>query len=168
VDTEALFLQINNDYKNSIKRICFSYEKNEAIANELFQEIMVAIWQSLSSFKGDSSIKTWVYRVAYNKSITHVGKEARRKEYTSLEDIEGSIEDRISNDQVEDRNLIEFIQTIINKLDPIDKEIFTLYLEGEKQKEIALISGLAETSISTKISRIKKIILDITKGDQNE
>ncbi|MCO4792388.1 MAG: RNA polymerase sigma factor [Bacteriovoracaceae bacterium] len=163
---EERFNQINNEFSKALKRICASYEHNEQKSLELYQDVMMAIWQSLPNFKDESTLKTWVYRIAYNKSITHVSKEAKsnKLEFNSLEDLEVSVE----SNQVENQDQLKVIQGILMKLDPIDREVFVLYLEGEKQSDISSITGLSESNISTKVSRIKKIISSVFRRMDNE
>lgn len=164
---ETLFNDINANYSQAIKRICMGYEFNEQKAEELYQEVMTAIWQSLESFKGDCSTKTWSYRVAYNKCITHSIKESKKNEISlnSIEDIEHSLASGEFDQKIVNKNMLEKIKEILGTVKPIDREIFLLFLEGEAQKDIASITGLKESNISTKVSRVKKIISSIMEKD---
>ncbi|MGB0454720.1 MAG: RNA polymerase sigma factor [Bacteriovoracaceae bacterium] len=165
---EELFNQINNDYSKALKRICRSYEFNDQKVNELYQEVMTAIWLSLDNFQNDCSAKTWCYRVAYNRCISHSIKESKQTKFSlrSIEEIEHQIESEEFEKKMERRNTLEKIGEILKTMKPLDKEIFSLFLEGEPQKEIALITGLKESNISTKVSRIKKIISSIMEDKQ--
>ncbi len=167
--TIEIFDEINKTYSGPIKRICSGYEFNEQKAQELYQEVMTSIWQSLSNFRNECSLKTWSYRVAYNKCITHTIKESKKNEVSlsSIEDIEHLISSGEFDKSIENKNLLKRVQAILKSTKPIDKEIFLLYLEGESGKDIAAISGLTESNISTKISRVKKIISSIME-DENE
>jgi len=164
------FTQINEMHSAAIKRICCGYEFNEQKAEELYQEVMVSIWQSLKSFKEECSLKTWSYRVAYNKCITHTIKESKQNELSlnSIEDVEHLLETKEFDERIENRNTLGKIKEILKTLKPIDREMFLLFLEGEKQAEISQISGISESNISTKISRIKKIISSVMENENEQ
>src|SRR5438067_2940100 len=68
------FDQIVRDHGAMIWRIASSFEANAHLAEELVQEIHFALWRSLPAFRGDASLRTFVARVATNRSITHVSR----------------------------------------------------------------------------------------------
>lgn len=161
------FNEINNKHADAIKRICGGYEFNDQRAEELYQEVMTSIWQSLSNFRNECSLKTWSYRVAYNKCISHTIKESKKNETSlnSIEDIEDLLSSGEFDRQIVNKNLLERIKDILKNTRPIDREVFLLFLEGESGKEIAAISGLTENNVSTKISRVKKVISSIMERE---
>jgi RNA polymerase sigma-70 factor (ECF subfamily) len=161
------FNEINKNHAKAIKRICGGYEFNEQRAEELYQEVMTSIWQSLSNFKKECSLKTWSYRVAYNKCISHSIKESKKKETSlnSIEDIEHLLSSGEFDNQMVNKNLLERIKNILKTTKPIDREVFILFLEGESGKNISDISGLTESNVSTKISRVKKVISSIMENE---
>ena len=61
-----------------LSRVANSYEANEAMQQELLQEIAIAVWQGLSRFKGDSSVKTYILKIAHNRAVTHVANQVKR------------------------------------------------------------------------------------------
>jgi RNA polymerase sigma factor (sigma-70 family) len=65
-------------YVPALRRLAWSYERDAAAREELFQEIALALWTALPRFRGDSSERTWVYRVAHNTAITFVSQHRRR------------------------------------------------------------------------------------------
>ena len=157
------FNKINDNHADAIKRICSGYEFNEQRAEELYQEVMTSIWQSLCNFKNECSLKTWSYRVAYNKCISHSVKESKKNEISlsTIEDIEHLLSSGEFDKKIVNKSLLEKIKDILKSIKPIDREVFLLFLEGESGKEIAAISGLTESNVSTKISRVKKLISSI-------
>ncbi len=73
-EKEKLFSEIYTSFKAKIHRICngFIYEKEQV--DDLFQEIMINIWNSLERFRGDSQIGTWIYKVAVNTALLYKQK----------------------------------------------------------------------------------------------
>ena len=72
------FDNIIQEYAGLLSRVAGSYEANESLRQELYQDICVAVWQGLNSYRGDASIKTFLLRIAHNRCITYVSKEVNR------------------------------------------------------------------------------------------
>jgi len=157
------FNQILENNKERIYRICKIYAVSPLEPQDLFQEVIFAIWKSLSTFKGNSSIDTWIYRITLNVCLR--SKQNFEKIYNKTLQLESiqfiPVEITIQNNQQEKYNALT---SCISKLDNENKSIIILYLEELKYKEIAEITGLTENHIAVKMKRIKNILLDcITK-----
>ena len=119
----------------------------------MYQEILVNIWRGLDSFRGDSEIGTWIYRIAVNTSLSFAGKEYKRmKLNVDLETlnldkllIDGSDDNTIKEEQ------IQTLQIHLNQLNVIDKALMGLLLEDLPTKEIADIIGITEPNVRVKI-----------------
>ena len=72
------FEDVFAQYGAILSRVANSYEANEAMQQELLQEIAIAVWQGLSRFKGDSSVKTYILKIAHNRAVTHVANQVKR------------------------------------------------------------------------------------------
>jgi RNA polymerase sigma-70 factor (ECF subfamily) len=73
---EALFAKVSSDYSGLISRIALSYEADPGLRRDLVQDILLAVWLALDSFRGDSSLKTFIAAIAQKRSITHVTRRA--------------------------------------------------------------------------------------------
>src|SRR5580693_10499998 len=83
---ETQFARILSEYGAAISRLAFSYEAVASVREELVQEIALAIWKALPHFRGECSERTFVYRIAHNRGLTHVGR--RHAPQQSLDDLE--------------------------------------------------------------------------------
>lgn len=164
---------IIKDYGPLLSRVASTYEANESLQQELFQEICLAIWQSLHRFKGDSSIKTYILRVAHNRCVTHVSKQVKSPktfEYDESEqsasndvymaDSQMKVEHAVSQMQQQNRLL-----ALIRLMKLPARQVISLSLEGLSYLEIAEISGLSSTNVGVMISRIKT---DLQRQMQDE
>ena len=126
---------------------------------DYIQEVIFAIWKSLPTFKGNSSIDTWIYRITLNICIR--SKQKSEKTYNKALQLESiqfiPLVIPIENNQQEKYIALS---SCISKLNNENKSIIILYLEELKYKEIAEITGLTENHIAVKMKRIKKILLD--------
>jgi RNA polymerase sigma-70 factor, ECF subfamily len=145
------FVDILNDHRGLIYKVCHLYCDDPEDRKDLFQEIVLQVWKSLASFRQESSIGTWMYRIALNTAITHFRKEKRLGGKISLTGID--IPDLNDSSEKEDQ-LRELFKAIEN-LDRIDKSIILLYLEEKSYDEISEITGLSRTNVGVRLNRIK-------------
>jgi len=145
------FVDILNNHRGLIYKVCHLYCDDPEDRKDLFQEIVLQVWKSLGSFRQESSIGTWMYRIALNTAITHFRKEKRLGGKVSLTGID--IPDLNDSNEKEDQ-LKELFKAIEN-LDRIDKSIILLYLEEKNYEEISEITGLTRTNVGVRLNRIK-------------
>jgi len=171
-DKEKFFKALLKENSERLYRISCYYAKNYHDQEDLYQEIIINIWKSLSKFRGDSSINTWVYRIAINTSIDFVRKESRKKEIQEGFRTEmGSImrSGVTKNTLLRMEKTLYEIHSLLNQLSVIDKVIMTLILEDLPGREIASIVGITESNVRIKVHRIKQFLkLNIKGGYINE
>ena len=157
---DALFQTVVDQYGLALQRLCVGYERNEAAQRELHQDILLNIWRGLPKFREDSSLRTWVYRVAHNTAARHVHKAVRRPSTHPIDRTSAQTADRRSTPEgaVESANAREVLQKAITTLRPVDQQVILLYLEDVPQKEIADVTGLSQANISTRVHRIKTLL----------
>ena len=156
--SEQPFSEILEENKDKIYRLCKVYAVSPIEPQDLFQEVVFQIWKSLPTFKGNSSLSTWVYKVALNVCYSSkIRLKKKNHNPVSLESIKFlPAENNTEKDQQEKyRALRECIST----LNEVNKSIVVLSLEELPYKEIAAISGLTENHIAVKMKRIKKLLL---------
>jgi RNA polymerase sigma-70 factor (ECF subfamily) len=146
-----------------LSRIASTYEAIPQLQQELVQEMAMAIWQSLNSFRGDSSVETFMYKISHNVGVGHIKKQVKQVKTTSEDydiPVTFSLEKGIANDQQLDR-----LMSAIWQLPLIQRQIITLYLDGVKQQNIAEIVGMSENNIAVKITRTKKSLARLMSND---
>lgn len=144
-----------------LSRVASTYEANVSIQQELFQEICVAIWQALQSYKGEASIKTFILKVAHNRCVTHVGKEVNRFKSNATEDAAMLADNTIVAKQVSPENNLARSQQLARLLNAIRqlklpaRQVISLSLEGLSYEEIAQICGISISNVGVTIKRVK-------------
>ena len=150
-----IFLSALKENQDKLYRICSIYSDSNEDSKDLFQEVLVNIWKSMSSFKGNSSIGTWMFRIALNVCLRFKSKHTKnqnrfiRLDSMTIFNIGSEVEDENS-----DEKLIA-LRKCVKKLNNGEKAIVALYLEGLAYREISDILGLSENHIAVKIKRIK-------------
>lgn len=140
-ENEAILYKVSGIYTNTIED-----------QKDLYQEIVYQLWKSYKSFKGESKISTWIYRIALNTSISYLKKEKRKGHQIPIDSI---LSNRIEQIDTIMEERIALLYKHIKKLSIIEKGIILLHLEGESYDEIASITGFSKTNIGTRLSRIK-------------
>ena len=75
---EIDFARIVREHKGTIYTVCYMFSKDEEEVADLFQEILINLWKGFASFRGDSSARTWIYRVSLNTCISADRKKKRK------------------------------------------------------------------------------------------
>ena len=152
-EQETLFQKIK-DNQGIIFKICNSYCSNINDREDLAQEIMYQLLRSYHSFNEAHKFSTWMYRVALNVAISFYRKKKVRDVVVLDQTYEETGEDHHHHPGELEENL-HILNLFINELKELDKALMILYLESKSYKEIAEITGITETNVATKISRIK-------------
>lgn len=154
---ELHFEVLYQSHKDKVYRLCLGFVRERELANDLFQEILIKIWRHLDSFKGDSDISTWIFRIAYNTALTFSARE-KKKDENQTEIPENLDLCEPENYGVEQEIRIQMLYEAINELPELDRVIATLLLENTPYKTIAEISGISENYVAVKINRIKGVL----------
>ncbi|MEQ8245001.1 sigma-70 family RNA polymerase sigma factor [Fulvivirga sp.] len=145
------FIQLVNSNQGIIKSVCKAYYSDCEDQKDAFQDIILQLWNSYKSFRGESKISTWVYKVSLN-TLLNKARSDKRKVFT--EPINTSLTNKTNIAYIADDDL-ELLKAIIQTLKEVDKAVVILYLEGYKNKEIATMLSITTTNASTRLNRVK-------------
>lgn len=143
---------------HKIFRICSIYAVSPIEPQDLFQEVVFQIWKSYKSFKGKSSIDTWVYKIALNVCFRSKMKLDKSNAKTERFDSIHFTPVAKENEDLEQERF-QYLKACIATLNESDTSIIVLYLEDLSYKQIAVITGLSENHIAVKMKRIRKKLL---------
>jgi len=144
-----VFEDIYELYWQKIFRLCMGYVNDSELAQDLAQETFIIVWRQLPKFRNESSIGTWIFRIASNNCLKQIEREKR---FTKA-DLPVNLEEK-KQESLEPQ--IQLLYQFISELPETDRIIISLELEEVKQAEIAGIIGLSESNIRVKIHRIKE------------
>lgn len=153
-----VFEDIYELYWQKIFRLCMGYVNDTDLAQDLAQETFIIVWQQLPKFRNESSIGTWIFRIASNNCLRQIEKEKR----FSKTDLPINLEEK-KQESMEPQ--IQMLYQYISELPETDRIIISLELEEVKQAEIAQITGLSESNIRVKIHRIKEKLIQKFKNN---
>jgi RNA polymerase sigma factor (sigma-70 family) len=158
----ASFDIVVSEHGPLIRRIARSYEANRALVDEMVQEILLALWEALPRFRGDSGLKTFIVKVAHNRAITHVAREARRPRSVELDEAlpDSATTPDQAAEHAEARNHLE---RAVAQLPLGQRLVVTLALEGFSPDEIAEVLGIGVSAASVRLHRAKTLLQQLLR-----
>jgi len=128
-------------------------------ANDVLQETFIRVYKSLPNFKQNSTLHTWMYKIAYNESIRFL-ENNKKKYHASIDDVSDKyLENLLEDDYFEGNEIQLKLQRILSKLPEKQRQIFQLkYYDDLKFKEIEAIIGVNQNTIKTSYYGTVKII----------
>ncbi|MBX7187788.1 MAG: RNA polymerase sigma factor [Vicinamibacteria bacterium] len=143
----------------ALSRLAASYERDPALREDLFQEICLAVWRALRTYRGDSSVRTFVFRIAHNRAVSHVVKRAASKAQ-SLDALEAEPPStgRSVEEHLDLTVRAERLQSAIAGLPLGLRQPVIMALEGFKAREIAEVLGISENAVSIRMTRARQVL----------
>ena len=159
-DKDAEWSQLMEKHHSVILRVCELFYPNDSYGRkELHQEILCHLWNGFRQRGNDVTEGIWVYRVAVNTAISSNRADERRPETVPItRTLAENLADKADTGR---ERMLDDLHELVMLLDPLDKAMMDLYIEGYPQAEIARIFSMTETNVSTRVGRIKKKLINI-------
>jgi RNA polymerase sigma-70 factor (ECF subfamily) len=164
------FSAIASKYQNMVFTIVLKIVGTREDAEDITQEIFIKVFKSIQQFREDSEFSTWLYRIAYNTTLSELRK--RKLFFTSIEDSFITINELFTNgnDDEETEIKLQYLDKAMKRLPPDEIFLLTLhYMDGQSVESISRISNLTVSNVKVKLHRIrKKLAIEINKLMQDE
>jgi RNA polymerase sigma-70 factor, ECF subfamily len=152
-------------HKGILFKIIRAYAFNSYDRDDLFQEISLQLWRSIPDFRGEAKPSTWIYRVALYTAVVWARKEKRQPRTQPLADMDPTLTVTTRPDQEH----LDWLYAQIGQLDPIERSLCLLLLDGFTYKEMAELLGISENNVGVKVHRIKQYLIiksqEVTRHD---
>ena len=149
--TEQELDKIIREHKGTIYTVCYMFSNDPDEVADLFQETLINLWRGSGTFRGDSALSSWIWKVALNTCISSDRKKKRGPQTSPL-----SMDIDLFEDQDADTRQIGLLRSRIGKLGPFDRAIVLLWLENLSYEEIGQIVGISPKNVSVRLVRIKE------------
>ncbi|MFV0142304.1 MULTISPECIES: RNA polymerase sigma factor [Empedobacter] len=148
-----IFTELVEKNQGIIHKVCRIYTDDKDSHDDLFQEIVLQLWRSYDSFKGDSKFSTWMYRVSLNTAITLIRKKTKSSEtdFNEAQFLNLTSDDK--DEFLEER--ITLLYAAIRLLNDVERALVLLFLEDLPYKDIAETLGISEVNARVKMNRVK-------------
>ncbi|MEE0690253.1 MAG: sigma-70 family RNA polymerase sigma factor [Bacteroidaceae bacterium] len=148
---ELQFTRMVKEYRKTIYTVCYFFSKDTEEVNDLYQEILINLWKGFPNYRGESSLKTWIWRVSLNTCSNQ-----ERKKKSRIRTVPLSIDIDLYNDDDAGSRQIQMLYDRINQLDVFDRAIILLWLENMTYQDIADVVGISVSNVTTRLFRIKE------------
>lgn len=156
-DKERRFIELTDAYKGVVARVCYFYASPSVSFDDLYQEVLINIWQGMDSFRGQAKMSTWIYRTAINTCITWHRRNSRHHSgAVSLDSVAFDAVDAASDDTAARMENYRMLQTLIARLEGIDKALVMMWLDEKSYDEIAAVTGIKPGNVAVRLHRIRE------------
>ena len=158
---EEYFTQLVREHKSTIYTVCYMFSKDEEEVNDLFQETLINMWKGIDSFREESKISTWIYRVALNTCLLQERKKKRQVAKVPLTMDVNFFEDDDANSAQ-----VRMLHQRIGRLGLVDRALVMMWLEGMSYDEIGTVMGITAKNVGVKLFRIKEQLKKLTVNNE--
>lgn len=161
------FTCLLDKYSRPVHSLILKMVRNKEDAEELAQDVFMKVFRNLPSFKGDCSVSTWIYRIAYNTAISELRK--KKQEFVAIEESqinnvsEEEVGEILGHTSVSDQ--LDKLEIALAQLPPDERALILLFYQKEKTiEELTVITGLSASNAKVKLHRIRKKLFVLIKG----
>lgn len=148
---EQEFSRMVRENKSTIYTVCYMFSNDADEVSDLFQETLINLWKGFESFRNESKLSTWIYRVAMNTCISADRKKRRQGSKVPL-----SMNINLYDDEDHETKQVRQLHERIQRLDLIDRALVMMWLEGMSYEEIADVVGISVKNVGVKLVRVKE------------
>lgn len=164
IEEEKKFINLIKENQGLIHKVCIMYENDQDARNDLFQEIVLQLWRSFPSFRGEAKITTWMYRIALNTAISGFRKQTRHVKTEDLQEVHLNISDYSGDEREED---FQRLQWAIKQLTEIERAMIMMALEEVPYEEIAETIGITQNNVRVRMNRIREKLRKLMSNTWN-
>ena len=161
---DQLFLEVYREHAGLVIKTAHAFTTNTADRDDLYQEILLSVWQALPQFKGRAKLSTYVYRVAYSCALNW--KRSRQRYQSKVDHYALEMPELTSTP--DERERVAWLYTRIQQLPPVDRTLILLSLDKVNYADMAEITGLSETNIGVRLHRIKQQLTALSEEASHE
>lgn len=149
---------ILREHGPALRRVAASYEADPARREDLFQDICLALWQALPRFREEASERTFAFRIAHNRGLTH-GWRARGSAAADLDEVEEMPDPRRDPEsELCEGERRDRLRDSVRRLPLAARQVVVLSLEGLSQREIGEVLGITENNVAVRLTRARKLL----------
>jgi RNA polymerase sigma factor (sigma-70 family) len=148
-------VRLLKEHDPALRRLAASYERDPGRRQDLVQDIWLAVWQALPRFRGESSERTFVFRIAHNRAISHIDYSQRRRVELLEEDAPIATGDPDPETSLSQQQRSARLHQAVQDLPIAMRQVVVLTLEGLTNAEVADIVGTTENNVAVRLTRAR-------------
>ena len=167
-DAESAFTRLTQKYGPKLYTQIIRIVKNEVVAKDVLQNVMIKVWKNLSSFKKESNLYTWMYRIAHNESLTQLKSEQKRASISMSDSLVEIVSGHSTLDTLSSDEISQYLREAINTLPKKQAAVFELkYFDELKYSEISSLTGTSEGALKASYHIAREKITHYLKSKLN-
>jgi RNA polymerase sigma-70 factor (ECF subfamily) len=159
-EQEERFTKLVREYKNTVYTVCMMFAESPDETDDLVQEALINLWRGFKT--ADDVCKSWVWRVTMNSCIT-IDRKKKRKNSSECP-LTADMESVMNSDETNRNANVRLLYDRIHQLNPFDRAIVMLWLDGMPYDEIGEIMGITTKNVSVRLIRIKEQLKKMNNG----
>jgi RNA polymerase sigma-70 factor (ECF subfamily) len=169
-ELESLYCSWIGEHRGILARVARSFAGSAAEAQDIEQEMMLQLWISLPSFRGQSKPSTWIYRVCLNTALTWRRGDSRRLRHVESRADLGDIASASATpaESAGDREILEKLYEAIRAIPALDRALVLLLLDGVSYHEMSEVTGMTENHVGVALTRARRRLAELMKGTTDE
>jgi RNA polymerase sigma-70 factor, ECF subfamily len=159
-DYESQFRLVLEEHSGLLFKVVRSFTVGPPDSDDLLQEVLLQVWMSLPSFRGQSKTTTWLYRVALNTALAWKRRETKHRDRSQALPLAFEVIDKgaPSAESQAEQEAIQRMYEAVRALAPADRALVLLYLDGLSYADMAEVIGISESNVGVRLNRIKKLL----------
>lgn len=161
------YVRLLGEHDRALRRLASSYERDPARQQDLMQEIWLAVWQALPRFRGECSERTFVFRIAHNRAVSHIDYSQRRHVEPLDEDAPFAAPGPDPETSLSQQQRHQRLRNAVQDLPIALRQVVVLTLEGLSNADVADVVGITENNVAVRLTRARaalSVALGATKG----
>lgn len=163
--SQSQFLELVQEHQGILHKICRLYATAPEDRQDLYQEIVIQLWKSYASFRGEAKFSTWMYRIALNTAISDLRRQQRKVKVLFPEEAPAGLAAEPVSWEKEEQ--LKQLYDAIGQLGEVEKALIMLYLEDRSYEEMEEIMGINQNNLRVKMNRIKDKLRKLTQTQDN-
>ena len=157
---DEFFARLVREHKSTIYTVCYMFSHDEDEVSDLFQETLINMWKGIDSFREESKISTWIYRVALNTCLLQERKKKKEAKKVPL-----TMNVNFFEDSDADCTQVRQLHQRIGRLGLVNRALVMMWLEGMSYDEMGAVMGISPQNVGVKLFRIKE---QLKKGNSEK
>jgi RNA polymerase sigma-70 factor, ECF subfamily len=161
-DRETTLRRWLAEHRGMLVKISRAYAAVPGDEDDLMQEILLALWRSLPSFRGEAKVSTWIYQVALHVALSRRRADRRRRDDVPLAHAAEPASD--GEAAAQGRLRWTAVLAALRRVSPIDRAVLVLALDGATQQDIADVFGISANAAGVKLHRARRRLAAILEA----
>jgi RNA polymerase sigma-70 factor (ECF subfamily) len=148
-------VRLLREHDAALRRLAGSYERDPSRQQDLVQDIWLAVWQALPRFRDECSERTFVFRIAHNRAVSHIDHWQRRRTDPLADDAPVAAPGPDPEHSLSAQQRHEHLRAAVQSLPLALRQVVVLTLEGLSNADVAEIVGITENNVAVRLTRAR-------------